>query len=285
MRADAVDPGLRRAARTGVLIGLWVAGVAMVAYMVIGGARFGLDSHAYWRALQVEHPYGLEPHEADAYLYSPLFVQVLRPVGLLPWPAFCALWATLQAVAVLWLLGPLGWRWRIPLLMLCVPEFILGNVHALMAVSLVIGFLRPGFWSFLALSKIAPAAPPAVWLAVRGEWKRLFTFLAWTSVLVGLSVLVSPSLWAEWIAFLTRPHEIDAMMVGSFILGLGLAVLAARRGWVWALPVSVLLTVPTGGTGISGIVIMTAVPRLLALWRDTAGRQNPTVSVTVHASA
>jgi hypothetical protein len=285
MRGKAIDPGLLRAARTGVLYGLWVTSVAMMAYLVIGRAQFGLDSHAYWRALQVDHPYGLEPHDVDAYLYSPLFLQMLRPFGLLPWPVFCSLWAVLQAAAVWWLVRPLRWIWRIPVMLICVPEFILGNVHALITVSLVLGFSRPAVWSFLALTKVAPAAPLGLWLAARGEWKRLATFVGWTALLAGLSVLASPSLWAEWIAFLTRPHEVDAVMVGSLVVGLGLAVVAARRDWVWALPVSVLLCVPTGGTGISGIVIMTAVPRLLEAWKRSTTPSEPAESATVHAPA
>ena len=285
MRRGGVDPGLLRAARAGLLVGLWVTGVAMATYMVIGRAQLGLDSHAYWRALQVEHPYGLEPHAVDAYLYSPLFLQVLRPLGLLPWPAFGVVWAVLQAAAVWWLVRPLGWVWRIPLMLLCIPEFILGNVHALIAVSLVLGLARPGWWSFLAVTKIAPAVPAALWLVARGEWRRLASFLIWTTVVVGASALISPSLWTEWIAFLTRPHDIDSMMILSFAAGLVVAVVAARRGWVWALPIAVLLAVPTGGMGVSGVVIMTAVPRLLGAWTEAKDESDPNRPATLHAPA
>src|SRR5690242_12753684 len=103
MRESGFDPGLLRAARTGVLVGLWLTGLAMVAYLILGRAQFGLDSHAYWLAMRVQHPYGAEPHAVDAYLYSPLFLQALRPLGLLPWPVFVVVWAVFQAGATWWL--------------------------------------------------------------------------------------------------------------------------------------------------------------------------------------
>ncbi len=269
MRQRVPDPGLVRAARTGLLVGLWVTGLAMVAYLFLGGAQMGLDSHAYWLASQVEHPYGAEPHAIDAFLYSPLFLQVFRPLGLIPWPAFVILWAVIQASAVWWLLRPLGLAWRIPLLLLCVPEFVLGNVHALLALSLVLGFARPGWWALLPLTKVAPAAPVVLWLMVRGEWRRLASFAAWTVALVTVSVLVSPTLWAEWLAFLTRPRDLDLAMWVRLAMSAVVVVMAARRGWVWALPLAVLLAIPTDGLGVSGIVIMTTVPRLLAMSRST----------------
>jgi hypothetical protein len=256
------DPGLRAAARTGALVGLWLAGLGMIGFLVWGGAHLGLDSHAYWLALRLEHPYSLEPHDVDAYLYSPLFLQVLYPLGQLPWPAFVVVWAAMQAGIVWWLLLPLRAAWRIPVLLLCSPEFVLGNVHALMALSLVSGFIRPGWWAFLALTKVEPAAPVVLWLAFRGEWRRLVGFSAWSLGLPAVSALAAPRLWSEWIAFLTREHDFDAALWVCLGLAVALVAVAAPRGWVWALPIAVLLAIPTDGLGVSGIVLMTALPRL-----------------------
>jgi hypothetical protein len=276
MRHGQVDAGLLRAARAGLLLGLWVTGVAMVAYLVAGGAHLGLDSHAYWLALRVEHPYGAEPHAVDAFLYSPLFLQVVRPIGLLPWPVFVVVWAVLQAGAVWWLLRPLPWTWSIPLLLLCVPEFVLGNVHALISVSLVLGFSRPGWWALLPLTKVAPAAPVAFWLVARGEWRRLTTFVAWTLALVAVSAVTSPTLWSEWLAFLAGPRDVDVAMWVRLGLSTIVVLVAARRRWVWGLPLAVALAIPTDGLGVSGIVLMTALPRLLQAARSAdAGADNP----------
>ena len=104
---------------------------------------------------------------------------------------------------------------------------------------------------------------------VRGEWRRLASFATWTVALVTVSVLVSPTLWAEWLAFLTRPRDLDLAMWVRLAMSVVVVVMAARRGWVWALPLAVLLAIPTDGLGVSGIVIMTTVPRLLATSRST----------------
>ena len=263
MHGRPIDPDLLRAGRTGLFLGLWVTALGLVCYVVLGGPQFGLDSHAYWLALHKEHPYGAEPHAADAYLYSPLFLQIFRPLGILPWPTFVAVWATIQIVTVWWLLRPLSLAWRIPLMLLCVPEFILGNVHALMALSLVLGFSRPGWWAVLPLTKVEPGGPLALWLAAAGQWRRLASWALWTGALTAVSVLTAPALWAEWFAFLIRPHDIDQALWVRLAVSLILVVVAARRRWIWALPIAVLLSIPTDGLGISGVVLMTATPRLI----------------------
>lgn len=265
MRDRSLDPELLRAARHGLLVGLWIAGLGMLAYLVVGGAQLGLDSHAYWLALRVDHPYGLEPHAVDAYLYSPLFLQVLHPLVLLPWSVFVLVWAGLQAGVVWWLVRPLSLMWRLPILLLCLPEFFLGNVHALMAASLVLGFSRPGWLAFLPLTKVEPAIPAALWLAFSGEWSQLLRFAVWIAGLTSISALAAPQLWAEWLQFLVRGHELDMAMWVRLAVSIAVVLLAARRGWISALPVAVLLAIPTDGLGVSGIVIMTAVPRLARL--------------------
>ena len=56
----------------------------------------GYDSHAYWSAVQhLENLYAAPALSRDAFLYSPVFAQVVWPLGRLPWPAFAALWSGL----------------------------------------------------------------------------------------------------------------------------------------------------------------------------------------------
>ncbi len=50
----------------------------------------GWDAHAYYVAWS-GGLYEELPETRDAYNYSPLFAQVIWPLTLLPWPAFCAL--------------------------------------------------------------------------------------------------------------------------------------------------------------------------------------------------
>jgi hypothetical protein len=87
--------------------------------------------------------------------------------------------------------------------------------------------------------------------------------LAWTAAVTSVSVVAAPQLWAEWVAFLVRPHELTLYFWARLALSVAVAVIAARKDWIWALPVAVLLAIPTDGLGISGIVLMAAIPRLI----------------------
>ena len=269
MRQRVPDPGLVRAARTGLLVGLWVTGLAMVAYLFLGGAQMGLDSHAYWLASQVEHPYGAEPHAIDAFLYSPLFLQVFRPLGLDPLARVRHPVGRDPGQRRLVAVAPTRSGLEDPSLAAVCSRVRSRKRARIIGSSLVLGFARPGWWALLPLTKVAPAAPVVLWLMVRGEWRRLASFAAWTVALVTVSVLVSPTQWAEWLAFLTRPRDLDLAMWVRLAMSAVVVVMAARRGWVWALPLAVLLAIPTDGLGVSGIVIMTTVPRLLAMSRST----------------
>jgi hypothetical protein len=73
----------KRAGVLQVAAGLWAIFYLVVA---IGGGA-GYDSHAYWLTRRGSR-YLAAPGRHDAYLYSPAFAQVIRPLTLLPWPVF-----------------------------------------------------------------------------------------------------------------------------------------------------------------------------------------------------
>lgn len=81
---------------------LWAAsiGLALIFARFATQGLAGTDSHAYWLALQGGEMYGGSPTDRDAYLYSPLFAQVLAPLGWLAWPAFQLVWFGAGAVAM-----------------------------------------------------------------------------------------------------------------------------------------------------------------------------------------
>ena len=43
-------------------------------------APLGVDAHAYWVAGRSSHPYDQAPGFQDAFLYTPVFAQLMRPV-------------------------------------------------------------------------------------------------------------------------------------------------------------------------------------------------------------
>ncbi len=86
-------------------------------------------------------------------------------------------------------------------------------------------------WSHLVLGLALGLAPPAAWLAVRGE----FTTEAWTPVLLGLAVLT-------WVAGFDL---IYACQDAEFDRASGLHSIPARRGVAFALRLSAILHVGT----------------------------------------
>src|SRR3954464_7979210 len=114
--------------------------LAMQVYVYWQTDNIGLDSHAYWLAArEPESWYTRPPAYRDAFLYSPAFGQALRPLGVLPWPAFQAVWLLGCAAILAWLLAPLGWKRALILAPFFVSELLLGNVYLLFAASLVLG--------------------------------------------------------------------------------------------------------------------------------------------------
>lgn len=252
---------LRNAATAGLLVGMWVGGPLYVwrqfsMYHRLGW--LGIDCHAYW--LTGAGPlYSAPPHTRDAYLYSPAFAQVIRPLTDLPFPWFYALFAVIDVACVAWLLWPLGWRWTVPLLMLDAHEFVLGQVIGLLTVCAVVGVLgRSGFWSFPWLTKVAPGMLGVVWHGVRGEWRNLGMALLWPAVLALVSAVLWPAAWLDWLRFLRHSAHGDPTATIRLVLAVMLVALGARLRWRWVVPVALLLGAPVVGpqsvTYLAGVV-------------------------------
>ena len=148
----AAGGDLRVAAwRVGV-VGAWAFALAMIgvsAYQYATRGGFGMDAHAYWLAGRTPHPYGPRPGANDAYLYSPVFAQLVKPVAALPWPVFRLMWVAVEGAAYTWLLWPLPIRWRLLAGLWCVPALFIGNIYGVLGVSLVLGMRRhPSAWAY-----------------------------------------------------------------------------------------------------------------------------------------
>jgi hypothetical protein len=242
---------------------------------VLGGS-LGLDSHAYWAAWQ-HHLYSAIPEQRDAFLYSPAFAQAIWPLTVLPWPLFCALWVAVVASIYLWLLAPLEWRWRIPLLLLCSLDIVTGNVWSLFALVLVFGMRFPWAWGFPVLTKVTPAVGP-LWFLARREWRALAISLGATIGIALVSFLAAPHLWREWETLLLHPAGVGGAggaaatlrpvvypaRAVSLTIGLpvaaGLTVYAARTTRPWLLPVAAVFAMPVLTS--NALVILAAIPRI-----------------------
>jgi hypothetical protein len=257
--------------------GVWIGAICCtaIALLAVAGGRLGADAHAYWAAWR-NGVYSAAPGQIDAFLYSPAFAQGIWPLTLLPWPVFFALWASAAVAIYAWLLAPLGRAWATPLLLMCLPEVVYGNIFPYLALVVVLGLRRPALWALPLLTKITPAVGLA-WFATRREWRRLTIAIGTAGALAGVSYIVAPHLWAEWVRLLLHPDSFSdptrvtagplLQVPPQLILAVGvpaslcLTVYAARTSRAWLLPFAMVL----GSTvfWLSIFAVLTAIPRLV----------------------
>jgi hypothetical protein len=212
---------------------------------------WGVDARAYW-AIDLSDPYSVTWSQRGAFAYSPVFAQVVGTVSrLVPVEVFLAAW-TVGALAVL---GWLGGRWA-ALLLLFPPvalEIWYGNVHLLLATAIALGFRWPVAWAFVLLTKVTPGVG-LVWFAVRREWCALGMALGATALIAGISYILAPWHWHEWISFLAdeavRPKvaSMGELFLGPLWLRITVgAVIAALGGWLgyrWPVAVAAMVAMP-----------------------------------------
>jgi hypothetical protein len=260
-RLGAVDAAAKMSGMEGALpavrtlprLDLWrVANVLALAFLVAAWLflrRFspdGIDAHAYWMTRDgIE--YGVAGGK-DAYLYSPAFAQLIRPLTLLPWLTFYQVWMALLILALVYCAGPV-----LAALILLTPwvrtEVVLGNVHLLMAAALVASVRFPGSWAFLVLTKVTPGVG-LLYHALRREWRPVAVALGVTAGIVAVSFLLDPAAWVAWGSALLHSSSVPAASAVpvSLWLRLPLAVVivavGAWRGWRWMIVPAVTLAVP-----------------------------------------
>jgi len=231
-------------------------------YLPRGG--LGYDAHAYWLAGQTAHPYGGQVGSHDAFLYSPVFAQVMHVLGLLPFPVFYALWFAVELAAFWWLTAPVKWPWRLPILLLCVPELLIGNIYGLLGLVAVLGLQRPGLWAFALLTKVTTGLAGLVWFGVRGDWRSVLRIGMWTALVMGASALIQPQLWREWFEFLLHGHDGEPFTTKALRMGLAVAFVAwgALSSRAWTIPVSMLFLAPHFGFSDKDVAMLAPIPRL-----------------------
>ena len=258
-----LTPIRRRALRDG----LWlVAVVALVAYLglFVLPHWVGLDGHAYWQAWQGPGGlYAAPPASTDAYLYAPVFAQVIRPLALLSWPGFLAVWMALQAAVFAWLLRPLPGRWLVVAYLACLPEVLEANINGFYALMIVLGFRWSATWALALVTKITPGLG-LIWFAARREWRPLVAPLLLTAVLVAVSFIAWPAAWGDWVGFLARNSgsggDKTAYLVPRLVAAAVLVAAGARTERRWTVPLAAAVASPV--LFLNSFTILAAVPRL-----------------------
>jgi hypothetical protein len=183
-------------------------------------------------------------------LYSPAFRQAIAPLTVLPWPAFHAIWVGLLLGAIVLLAGPFAIFLLVNPIVLF--ELQAGNIHTLLAVAIVAGFRYPAAWAFVLLTKVTPGVG-ILWYLVRREWRNLAAAVAATALLAGLSFLLAPGQWVEWLRSLVANAAIPASDYTGSIFGplwlraplaLGIVIWGALTNRRWTVPVAATVAIP-----------------------------------------
>ena len=233
-----LTPSRRRALLHGAVVG----GLIFFAWHYTT-AGLGFDAFAYW-SVDLANPYGGVLGGRGFFPYSPAIALIAEPLGLLPWPAFLAVWTALLLAAVVWL----GRRHFLVLLAFppVAAELVTGNIHLLMAAAIVIGFRFPAAWSFILLTK-ASSGVGLLWFVARGEWRKLAVAVGVTLSFAALSFLFLPTLWSQWFDLLTRSAGQESWWVPTWLrVAAAVAIVwwGARRDAYWTVPLAATIALP-----------------------------------------
>ena len=249
--------------------GAILACLVMAAANMLGLIHIGVDAHAYWAADPLQPYRVVRDGELDAYLYAPVFAQLLGPLHLLPWPWFIGLWTLLLTAALVWQAGL--WTGFVLLLVPVFAELSVGNIHLLMAAAIIAGFRWPWLWALPLLTKVTPGVG-LLWFAVRREWRNLAIALGATTALALTSFVIAPGLWFRWVEIIGEtangPAWVFSIPVPLWVrlaVAVPLVVWGARTDRRWTVPVAAILGLPV--LRVNGLAMLVAViplvPRLI----------------------
>lgn len=263
--------------------------VALVVLAAVGGALLAVitatfwmtpgDDLAYWIAgnrLATGIPIYATPDlafEPFAYHYPPPFAQLLAPITLvIPALAYAVAYRGLMLLALWELVG------RRTLNMLACIAFVpvavavrIENVEIFMALGIVLGLRRwPWLFTVGALVKVSPGLG-IVYLAMQRRWRDVAVATALGLAIVGVSYLVAPNLWREWLDSITGRGG----MVGNSLIPVPYAaramagfLLAVCAGWIGRRPGQLILvvavTVANPGLSLQGFAVLAAA---IPIWR------------------
>ncbi len=219
---------------------------AVYIYVVVGDTtwqRPAADGLVYW-AVNLDHLYvGATVGGQNAYLYSPAFAQVFSLIGLLPREVFIVGWTLTLTLIAAWLARP----WPPALLVLALPvsqEIMIGNIHLVLASAIVLGFRYAPTWSFVLLTKVTPGIG-LIWFAVRREWRHGILAGGTTLAIAGISYVLNPSAWRDWVEFLRHDGGTGGQ---GLLLRLAIAAIVTAFGALtnraWTVPMAAMIGLP-----------------------------------------
>jgi hypothetical protein len=254
----------------GYVLGFWT--LLEHGILSLGGAG-AIDALAYWTAgrnlLDGHAVYGIPVGGFTAYLYPPVFAQLVAPLSALPLDVFVWAWRALELGCLRVAVG--SWRNAGLAILLWPPviaELDAGNVHLIVAAAVAMT-IRGDARALLpaVLTKFAGLA--AVPAAIRLDRRGLLIGAGMVLAAGAVSFALAPQLWFDYLAFITRATEPSSTgyNFGSFIwTPLRLAIAAgfalAAVAWPRLSAVAVTLAYPILWLhGLSTLTALVAHPR------------------------
>ncbi|MFI5258683.1 MAG: glycosyltransferase 87 family protein [Candidatus Limnocylindrales bacterium] len=248
----------------GYVLGFWT--LLEHGILTRGGAG-AIDVLAYWTAgrnlLDGGSVYGIPEGGFNAYVYPPVFAQLVAPMSALPVEVFVWAWRALELACLRVTVG--SWR-NAGLAILFWPPVIAeidaGNVHLIVAAAVAMA-IRGDARALVpaALTKFASLA--AVPSALRFDRRGLLIGVGAGLAASAVSFALTPHLWFDYVSFITRATEpvSSGFDVGSFIwtplrlaIAAGFALAAVSRPRLSA--VAVTLAYPV--LWLNGLSTLTA---------------------------
>ena len=218
--------------------------------LLTGIAPVGTDITTYWLH-RLPDPYTVTQYVSreGGYFYSPAFTQLFVPMTVLPLRLAASIWL----LVLLLVLYRMAGRWAAAMLLLLpvAIEVQAANIHLLLAAVALFGLRYPGLWAFAFLTKVTPGIG-VVWFVFRGEWRQFAIALGTTAAIAGVSFLLAPGLWAEWIALLRAnstadpgfPAMSELPLVVRLLISLALVWWGARTDRPWTVVVASMVSLP-----------------------------------------
>ncbi len=268
-----LGPARLRAARHALMI----VGLVSLPYIILinwSRSLFGFDAHAYWN-VDLANLYGHSLGNTsglDAFRYTPVAGQVSSLFNVVPWELFFGLYFVAMIAALVWMTGR---TWLILLAFPPIPlELYHGNIHLFMAVAIIVGFRHPAAWAFIVLTKVSPGVG-ALWFAFRREWRAFAIAMVSTAALAGISLVVAPDLWRQYVATMVdnlaydpgHPYPVPVPLAIRLAVAVALVAWGARTDRRWIVPVAATISLPI--IWFHGLAMLVAA---IPLWREDRAR-------------
>ena len=220
-----------------IALGLGI-GWAVAFLVTLAGVGTPVDAWCYY-GFDRSNPWNPD----GCFLYGPPVAIAMTGIqDVMSFDTFTMLLRAAEMLVLIAVTGPaVGLALFIPAVAI---ELSAANINLLIVGAVLIGFRYPMAWAFIILTKVTPGVG-LLWFAVRREWRNLAAAAGATIAFAGMSVLVAPDLWHQYIAGLGFTQDVSPFVIAWRLpIAAALVVWGARGNHRWALMVAVFFALP-----------------------------------------